>query len=26
MYLEMTLWRTASERPVIRVTPEEVGR
>jgi hypothetical protein len=26
MYLEMTLWRTASERPVIRVMPEEVGR
>lgn len=26
MYEELTLWRVASERPVIRVTPEEVGR
>lgn len=26
MYEEMTLWRVASERHVIRVTPEEVGR
>lgn len=26
MYEELTLWHVASERPVIRVTPEEVGR
>jgi hypothetical protein len=26
MYQEYVLWRTASERPVIRVMPEEVGR
>lgn len=26
MYQELTLWRAASDRPAIRVTPEEVGR